>query len=164
MTTLTDRAVETMAAAIHETWRDLAAKEGWKMPPESDSPYAALAEIDKEDNRAAARRIPEVLALMGLGLRGSGAAGETAVPEAELRALIEQNIDRLAEAEHDGWMEHRAKNGWRYGEIRDDPRKRHPDMRPYAELPEGEKGKDRNSVRHYPEFVTGAQYRIVRLG
>jgi len=40
----------------------------------------------------------------------------------------------------------------------------HRDMSPYARLPEQEKGKDRNTIRHYPDFAAGAQYRIVRLG
>jgi hypothetical protein len=37
-------------------------------------------------------------------------------------------------------------------------------MKPFAELPEQEKGKDRNSVHHYPAFAARAGYGIVRLG
>jgi hypothetical protein len=37
-------------------------------------------------------------------------------------------------------------------------------MLPYATLLEQEKGKDRNTIRRYPEFATRAYYRIVRLG
>jgi len=58
--------VELIAAAIHETWRALAAAEGWRMSPRFDQDYALLEEADREDNRAAARRMPEVLALAGL--------------------------------------------------------------------------------------------------
>jgi hypothetical protein len=86
------------------------------------------------------------------------------LPSEELDALLHQNIDRLAEAEHDGWMEHRERNGWRHGKPRDDALKLHPAMVPYAQLPEQEKGKDRNTIRHYPDFAAGADYRIVRLG
>ena len=60
--------LEVLASAIHETWRALAREEGWSMQPHLDKPYSKLAEADKEDNRAAARRIPEVLALVGLCL------------------------------------------------------------------------------------------------
>jgi hypothetical protein len=155
---------EEVAAAIHETWRALARKEGWPMQPNFDKPYAELAEVDKEDNRAAGRRIPEVLALAGLGLRRAGDGAEATMPEAELRDLLEQNIEHLAEAEHDGWMNHRERNGWRYDPQRDDARKLHPTMLPFARLPEQEKGKDRDSIRHYPEFAARARYRIVRLG
>ena len=76
----------------------------WKVQPN----FAELAEIDKEDNRAP-RRVPEVLALIGLGLRGPGEGDEPAVPDEELKALLEHSVDRLAEAEHDGRMEHREK-------------------------------------------------------
>jgi hypothetical protein len=153
-------ALEAVAAAIHETWRALAREEGWSMQPHLDRPYSRLAEPDKEDNRAAARRIPEVLALVGLGLSRDedGEAGLSAADQ--LRAQLEQNMERLAEAEHDGWMEQRRRDGWRYAETRDDSRKLHPAMVPYAELPEREKGKDRNSVRHYPDFAARAGYRI----
>jgi hypothetical protein len=37
-------------------------------------------------------------------------------------------------------------------------------MLPYAELSESEKSKDRNNVRHYPDFAARAGYRIVRSG
>jgi hypothetical protein len=156
--------VEVLATAIHETWRALGHKEGWPMQPNFDKPYAELAEIDKEDNRAGARRIPEVLALVGLGLRRGKDVAPAAMPEDELKAQLDQNIERLAEAEHDGWTEHRSRNGWRYAETRDDTRKLHPDMLPYAALPEREKGKDRNTIRHYPDFATRSGYRIVPIG
>ena len=66
---MTPADVEVLAAVIHETPRALGKREGWSMQPHLDKPYAKLAEIDKEDIRAAARRIPDVLALVGLGLR-----------------------------------------------------------------------------------------------
>jgi hypothetical protein len=81
-----------------------------------------------------------------------------------LEVKLYQNIERLAEAEHDGWTEQRSRNGWRYAETRDDTRKLHPDMLPFAELPEREKGKDRNTIRHYPDFAARAGYRIVPIG
>ena len=61
-------------------------------------------------------------------------------------------------------MEHRSRNGGRWAETRDDPKKLHPDMLPYTKLPEGEKGKDRNTIRHYPDFAARVGYRIVPIG
>jgi hypothetical protein len=86
------------------------------------------------------------------------------MPADELKAQLEQNLERLAEAEHDGWMEHRTRNGWRWAATRDDARKLHPDMLPYGKLPEREKGKDRNTIRHYPDFAARAGYRIGPIG
>jgi hypothetical protein len=154
---------EEVAAAIHETWRALARKEGWSMQPNFDKPYAELAEVDKEDNRAAGRRIPEVLALACLGLRRAGDGAEPAIPDEELRELFEKNMERMAEAEHNGWMDHRARNGWRWAEKRCDAKLKHPAMKPYDKLEEEQKGKDRNSIRHYPDFAVRANHRIVRI-
>jgi hypothetical protein len=156
-------AEEAVAAAIHETWRALARREGWRMQEHLDRLHAELAADDKEDNRAAARRIPEALALVGLGLRRGADKAPAAIPADALQERLEQNMERLAEAEHDGWMAQRRSAGWRYGETRDDARKLHPAMLPYAKLPEREKGKDRNTIRHYPDFAARAGYRIVPI-
>lgn len=139
---------DTVAAAIHETWRALSVQQGWKMQPHLDRPFADLAEPGKEDNRAAARRMTSVLAAAGLTLTQSGPA---ITPE-----TLEAHMETLAAAEHDGWMAHRAANGWTYGEKRDDAAKRHPSMIPYTDLPETEKEKDRSNIRHYPEFAARA--------
>jgi hypothetical protein len=149
---------ETVAAAIHETYRELSRQEGWSMRPDLDRPYAELAEPDKEDNRAAARRMGDVLAVARLALSDDPAA--LTVSDDALRAALEP----MAEIEHNGWMAQRAQNGWTWGEVRDDGARRHPSMRPYRELPESEKDKDRNNVRHYPDFAARAGYRIVRSG
>lgn len=147
----------TMAAAIHETWRALAQAEGWRMQPHLDQPYAALAPEDQADNLAAARRMPAILALAGLVLARQ--AGDL-TPEA-VASRIETAIEAMAEAEHDGWMLQKQQAGWQWAAERDDARKRHPSMIPYARLTDREKNKDRNSVRHYPDFAARAGLHIV---
>ena len=154
---------EEVAAAIHETWRELARQQGWSMQPHLARPYAALAEADKDDNRAAALRIADVLALAGLGLRRAGDGDEVAIPEAEWQSVLTKHLELMAEAEHNGWMAHKARNGWQYDAVRDDALKHHHLMVPYADLAEGEKDKDRDSIRHYPDFAARANHRIVRL-
>ena len=57
-----------------------------------------------------------------------------------LRMLV--NPDMSAEEEHDKWWEERASQGWKYGAVRDNKLKLHPMMKPFAELPLGEKLKD----------------------
>ncbi|HLZ82602.1 MAG TPA: RyR domain-containing protein [Caulobacteraceae bacterium] len=154
---------DAVAAAIHETWRLQARQEGWVMEPGLDRPFPELDEAAKENNRDAARRIPRGLAIAGLGLRRSGEGPEPALPEGELRAMLERCMEPMAEAEHDGWMEDRVRRGWRYAPVRDDAHRRHPMMIPYARLPDAEKDKDRSNIRHYPDFAARAGYRIVKL-
>lgn len=57
----------------------------------------------------------------------------------ELRALTE----RLAENAHDLWAAERLAQGWSHGPHRDDVKKLHPCLVPYAELPDKEKELDR---------------------
>lgn len=61
----------------------------------------------------------------------------------ELTALMEH----LAENNHEIWAQQRIKEGWTYGQTRDDNRKQHPDLVPYDKLSESEKDYDRNSSR-----------------
>jgi len=146
--------IEHVAAAIHETWRSLSRVEGWSMQPHLDRPYAELSDADKADNRAAARRMGDVLAVAGLTLGDDPVRPSAALPA---------DLEPMAEAEHDGWMAQRAQQGWTWSETRDDAAKHHPSMLPYAQLPEREKDKDRNNIRHYPEFAARAGLRIVPL-
>jgi hypothetical protein len=55
-------------------------------------------------------------------------------------------IEALAIAEHRRWMAEKIVAGWRHAAIRDDARQLHPSIRPYDELSEDEKQKDRNTV------------------
>ena len=60
------------------------------------------------------------------------------LPE-ELAALAED----IAKNVHETWALNRIKEGWTYGETRDDYKKEHPCLVPYEELPENEKDYDR---------------------
>jgi hypothetical protein len=56
-------------------------------------------------------------------------------------------LEALAEAEHRRWMAEKILAGWRYGEQRDNTRKRHPSLKPYGQLSEAEKQKDRDTIQ-----------------
>ena len=62
------------------------------------------------------------------------------LPE-ELNPLLEA----MAKNVHEVWAQERMKQGWTYGEKRDDTLKRHPCLIPYEDLPEEEKDYDRNT-------------------
>ena len=149
---------EPMAEAYHEFYRELGTREGWKS--EFDMPYRDLPEFMKDDNRAAARRISEVVGLVGLYIVPIGQAPPGS-SEADTRQAIEQNLELLAEGEHDGWVESRQRNGWEKGEPRNTDRRIHNRLVPYDQLPESEKQKDREAVKHYMEIVATAKYQIV---
>lgn len=59
----------------------------------------------------------------------------------DLSVLVEQ----MAKNVHEVWAETRMRQGWTYGEQRDDEKKHHPCLVAYEELPEEEKVYDRNT-------------------
>jgi RyR domain len=64
----------------------------------------------------------------------------------ELSSDLRDLIERLAENNHDHWALKHIEEGWRHGPRRNDSHKEHPDLVPYAELPESEKAYDRHTV------------------
>jgi len=147
---------EHLAPVIHQFYLDLAEKEGWE--PTYPQPYEELPDVARDSNIAAARRLPDILSLVGLTI---AKAGGSKSEETKIKALTEKNIELLAEAEHIGWMAFLHSRGWTYGKERCEKEKLHPALMAYVDLSEQEKGKDRDSVRNYSKIVRIAGFRIV---
>ena len=62
--------------------------------------------------------------------------------DVELPGELEQLVEQMSKNVHDVWAETRIKQGWKYGERRNDELKTHPCLVPYEELPEEEKEYD----------------------
>ena len=69
--------------------------------------------------------------------------------------------ERLAENAHDIWAKQRMADGWTYGPTRDDAAKQHPDLVPYADLPDSEKEYDRRAAMETLKAIVAMGYRIV---
>jgi hypothetical protein len=152
--------IESLARGIHDNWR----RHRTRRSSSFNRPYDELNPIQQEDNRAAALRMRDVLALVGLGLViVEEADPRKRLSDMELAAYLNAHIELLAEAEHEGWVEHRAKNGWRYNQKTDDDLKLHHGMISYGDLPERDKDKDRGGVRDYPGNAKEAGFAIVWL-
>jgi len=54
-----------------------------------------------------------------------------------------ENPNADSEEMHNNWMKDKAKDGWKYGPIKDEEKKEHPCMVPYKELPEEQRFKDK---------------------
>lgn len=76
----------------------------------------------------------------------------------DLNALAEE----IAKNVHEVWSEGRMKEGWTYGEERDDTKKHHPCLVPYEELTETEKEYDRNTSQETLKLIMKLGFRIVR--
>ena len=78
----------------------------------------------------------------------------------ELPASLDPLIEKLSAHNHDIWAQGRIAEGWTWGEKRDDAARKHPDLVPYAQLPEGEKQYDRNSVLESLKAIVALGYQI----
>jgi len=121
--------------------------------------WAELPEHLKEMDSDAARDLPEKLAILGYVLCQDVPAGGPAV------VIDPKNprVERLAKREHERWLLRRVKTGWRYGGELDEHRRLHPYVRPWEELPEDERHKDRIMVIGLPKVVDAAGMAMARI-
>ena len=75
--------------------------------------------------------------------------------------LIELS-ETIAENVHNVWASERLKQGWTYGEQRNDEKKETPCMVPYAQLPESEKHFDRETAMNTLKLVSKLGYDLVK--
>jgi hypothetical protein len=68
--------------------------------------------------------------------------------------------EKLAENAHDHWARRRMAEGWTWGEQRNEAEKQHPDLIPYAALPESEKEYDRNAAMETLKAIIALGYKI----
>ena len=75
---------------------------------------------------------------------------------------ITELCELIAKNTHDVWAENRIKDGWTYGEARDDVKKHHPCLIPYEELSDFEKEYDRTTSMETLKLITKLGYKIVK--
>lgn len=76
----------------------------------------------------------------------------------ELYALAEE----IAKNVHEVWSEGRMKDGWTYGDERNDAEKKHPCLVPYEKLSEEEKDYDRNTSLETIKLIVKLGFKIVK--
>lgn len=82
------------------------------------------------------------------------------VEHARLPSALDGLVERLAEHVHDVWAAQRLADGWTHGPERDDRKKTHPCLVPYAELSESEKAYDRNTAMQTLRAIVALGYTI----
>jgi hypothetical protein len=152
---LSERITDSLARAVHRRYlRDQTALGQTQATNGSLAGWDDLPETLRDANRAQAASIEQKLALTGCRM----------VPSLEEVpfAFEPDEVESLAVTEHERWMSERRSAGWRYGPIRDNQTKVHPDLRPWEDLGEEERQKDRNVVLSLPEILADAGFQIVR--
>lgn len=82
--------------------------------------------------------------------------------DVKLPEELEQLVEKMSKNVHEVWAETRIKQGWKYGEQRNDELKTHPCLVPYEDLPEEEKEYDRNTSRATLKLIMKLGFKIFR--
>ncbi len=161
---------ERAARAIHERYRrrfpDARLAVAWE----------ELPEFFRESNRRQLASILDGMAALGRTWSPAGAErasideARSSSPEAEVRIgegrrlfeLGAAELTSLAESEHESWRKHYLADGWRHGEVRDDGKRRHPDLLPWSQLDAAARAKTEAGVVDSLFQLRALGYRAVR--
>lgn len=68
---------------------------------------------------------------------------DQSIKESAVRGvLFALRYNATPEMQHDAWMQTRIEQGWKYGPVKDEEKKEHPNLVPYSELPQAARVKD----------------------
>jgi hypothetical protein len=150
---------EVLAKAIHENYLKGRQKRELKDPKLKDSlvPWEKLGEDLRETNRQQADDIPEKLKAVGCDF--APVLGR----EIQLFRFTADEIEIMAEMEHNRWNTQKFLAGWSYAKKKDPLKKTHPCLVAWRELPKKEQDKDRAAVRGIPQLLASAKFEIYRL-
>ncbi|MGF7234760.1 MAG: RyR domain-containing protein [Frankia sp.] len=150
---------EGVARTIHENYlRDRLAEGRAPGSEPALRSWDDLPEHLRDANRAQADGYATHLAALGYTI----AAGVDGTPPPQL-VLRSDDLERMAEAEHERWMEHKVAQGYRYGarRVEDGPRRSHPWIVAWRDLPEAIRDLDRQPLRRIVRTLSAANLWIV---
>jgi hypothetical protein len=146
---------ESLAQKIHAMWISGPAKrpEIQSAYPDRLSPWKSLA---RQDRAREWEKVSEIFQI----LKNSGFAVQkpTKNPPQFVR-FTEEELESLAEAEHDRWCRERFAEGWTYGKL-DHAKHTHPRLVPWSEFPEKFRNYDREACLAWPELFAKGGYEI----
>jgi len=156
--------LEDLAEAAHEVFRQGMTARDYHFGTETNEklkthaalvPYSELPEDLKQANRLSVRDVPAKLATIGYVM----------IPARSNEPPFNfpgDDLERLAEAEHERWCQSKLDDGWLHATVTDKAKKLHNCLVCWDELPEEEREKDRDMVRGIPEILARAGYAIVK--
>jgi RyR domain-containing protein len=149
--------VERLAQAIHEHYLHDQLLRG--VPMGSRPAMVLWSDLD-EDKRQANRGQADGIGGHLADIQCTVAPRTADTPTFTYRT---DEVERLAPREHERWCAERTRAGWRYGPRRNDAKKVIPSLRPWSELGDDDRDKDRDAIRNIPEVLAAAGLQVVRL-
>jgi hypothetical protein len=153
---LLDGRNDRLALVIHEHYRDSIEAQGRDPGTEAAGrPWEGLAGSYRDASRHQADHLwAKLAATDGRAIPLDEARGQT-------HAFAPLEVERLAEVEHRRWAADRYLAGWTYAPVRDNSRRHHPQLIPYANLSEPMKDLDRFVVRLVPTLLARSELALV---
>lgn len=150
---------ELLARAQHAQWLERQRKLGVD-PDENEylKPWEDLTETQRETNRRFADDLHGKLELVNCMLVPNPLPG----PGAKPFTFEPDELELLAQHEHVRWMKEKLDAGWTAGQPRDDAKKVHDQIKPWEQLDEPNREKDRDAVREVPRMLARAGFAIRR--
>jgi len=148
---------EIIAMKIHEDF--LRHQEGKRLQTDQAmAPWNELNEGLKESNRQQADHISEKLKAVKCSF-----FRVSEKQEIKIITFSDNEIEFMAEMEHERFLRERLLDGWSWGKVRDHQKKTNPTLVDWEDLSENERDKDRQAVRGMPEILKNAGFEIYRL-
>jgi hypothetical protein len=156
--------LEKLAEAAHEIFCEELRENGFRYGQQTDTtekthsslkPYQDLPENEKDSNRNNVRDIANKLATVGYVM----------VPARSNEPPFDfpgDDLEFLAELEHQRWMTEKINTGWRYAPKTEKEQMLHSALLEWDELPEEEREKDRILIQQIPKILAKAGYAIVK--
>ncbi len=145
-----DLAANKIAEDVHNYWKALGDKQGWKLEYHRD--FDHLPVHIKKENVAAVLRIPGILKKAGYTITDNPHEDDTRSFKKDLAAKPKL-LEKLAIIEHDGWQKTKEGNGWEFYEQRNDDKKHHNCIRPFNELSVKDQDKDKDAINNIPDVL-----------
>ncbi len=125
---------DAMAKTYHRAYRDIATDD-----KKANVPWEQLNEDNRDSNRRVIFHIAAKLSSIGMDIEPwlkecDKKPQTTHLTKIDMSIVTKKLHNKLAVLEHDRWMADKRINGWQYGENRDNKKRLHPDLIPFAEL------------------------------
>jgi hypothetical protein len=148
-----DATRESVARAIHEGLQGRPGRSQAAGRP-GTATWEALPEHLRESNRSQAAHIFAKLDAIGC-------SAHEADSDAQPIVLTPEEIERMAEMEHERWADERRAAGWTLGE-RDVEKKTSPYLGAWEEIPDEVREWDREAVRRIPALLASVGLEVRR--
>jgi len=145
--------IELLAQAIHKDWLEKEIKNGSQNENAVD--WSLLQDPIKDSNRQQALDIVRKLDAIHCKLV-SFHLGE-GLTEFELN-----DLEKMAEMEHERWMAEKKSKGWKHGPERNNNLRIHNDLVEWNKLPDDIKQKDRDAIKLIPQLLRSVGLGVVK--